>query len=475
MNKEAVIKVIIGFVLVLFNSNFVLAGVVLDTTFNGSGVLVSNLNGGECTDIVKDSNNRLVIVGDSLNISGSNTDMTIWRYNSDGTLDTSFNSVGYVKHDNAAGGNTDDYGNSVALDSTGRIIVAGFSMSPTDNDMVIWRYNSTGTLDTSFNGTGFVVFNNAAGGNGDDLGNSIIIDSNGKIIVAGYSNNGTNNDMVIWRYNSDGTLDTSFNGTGIVVHNNAGGANSHDKGNSITMDSSGKIIVAGESRGVANYDMAIWRYNSNGTLDASFNGVGYVTHNNAGGGNAYDTGLSVVVGSSGKILVAGYSNAVSNQDMTIWRYNSDGSPDTSFNGIGYITHRSAAGGTGTDWGAVLIVESNDRITVGGSSVKALGGSLMTVWKYAFTAPVVLDNIKGYPNPFNPNRSPAIQFKNLTAGAIVRIYTVSGQKINEVAADTFGIASWNGTNSSGSAVASGIYLGYVSDGTNKKTIKIAVEK
>jgi uncharacterized delta-60 repeat protein len=147
------------------------------------------------------------------------------EYNSNGTLDSSFGNNGIVVHGNAAGGNGVDVGNSIYVDSTGKIYVTGYSYNGRDFDMVIWRYNSNGTLDTSFNGTGIVVYHNAAGGNGVDVGNSIYVDSTGKIYVTGSSWNGRNPDMVIWRYNSNGTLDSSFNGTGIVVHHNAAGGN----------------------------------------------------------------------------------------------------------------------------------------------------------------------------------------------------------------------------------------------------------
>ena len=66
--------------------------------------------------------------------------MTIWRYNSEGTLNTGFNSTGYVVHDSAAGGSGDDSGYGIAVDSSGRILVAGYSYNGSSDDMAIWRY-----------------------------------------------------------------------------------------------------------------------------------------------------------------------------------------------------------------------------------------------------------------------------------------------------------------------------------------------
>jgi uncharacterized delta-60 repeat protein len=119
---------------------------------------------------------------------------------------------------------------------------------------------ATGVLDTTFDGDGIVVHNNAAGGNSYDGGDSIYVDSNGKIYVTGRSWNGSNYYMVIWRYNSDGTLDTTFDSDGIVVHNNAAGGNSYDEGNSIYVDNTGKIYVTGCSYNRSNSYMVIWKY-----------------------------------------------------------------------------------------------------------------------------------------------------------------------------------------------------------------------
>jgi uncharacterized delta-60 repeat protein len=367
-------------------SGYILAKGVLDTSFNGKGIVVHhNADGGNRNDvgysIYVDSNGKIYVTGYSQN--ANNYDMVIWRYNSNGTLDTSFGNGGIVVHHNAAGGNNWDAGTSIYVDSNGKIYVTGWSRNSSGNDdMVIWRYNSNGTLDTSFGNGGIVVHHNAAGGNWHDVGYSIYVDSNGKIYVTGYSwNSNRDSDMVIWRYNSNGTLDTSFGRKGIVVHNNAAGGNSNDVGRSIYVDSAGKIYVTGFSWNGRDFDMVIWRYNSNGKLDTSFGNGGIVVHHNAAGGNAFDIGESIYVDSSGKIYVTGSSRDRSNNyDMVIWRYNSNGKLDTSFGNGGIVVHHNAAGGNAFDEGESIYVDSNGKIYVTGSS-RNRNDLDMVIWRY----------------------------------------------------------------------------------------------
>jgi uncharacterized delta-60 repeat protein len=241
--------------------------------------------------------------------------MAIWRYNANGSLDTSFGGVGYVVYDNAV---YYSYGFGSTIDAEGKILVTGANGA----DMATWRYNSNGSLDTSFGGVGYVVHHNAAGGDDVDEGRAVIIDTNGKILVAGESEgvSSTSWDMTIWRYNSDGSLDTSFGGSGYVSHNSAAGGNFSDWGQAITTYSNEKILIAGFSDSISQSDeMVIWCYNNDGSLDTSFGGVGYVVHNNAAGGNKTDKGQSITIDSSGRILVAGTSFG-SAPDMAIWRY-----------------------------------------------------------------------------------------------------------------------------------------------------------
>jgi uncharacterized delta-60 repeat protein len=180
-----------------------------------------------------------------------------------GELDESFGEGGIVVDHNAAGGNSADGGSSIYVDKKGRVYVTGCSVNKNgDLDMVIWRYNEEGKLDKTFGEGGIVLAHNAAGGKGDDVGNSIYVDSNGKIYVTGYSFNRNGDlDMVIWRYNEEGKLDKTFGKGGIVVDNSAGGGNSDDEGNSIYVDNKGRIYVTGYSVNKnGDKDMVIWRY-----------------------------------------------------------------------------------------------------------------------------------------------------------------------------------------------------------------------
>ncbi|MEN8146249.1 MAG: delta-60 repeat domain-containing protein [Campylobacterota bacterium] len=357
----------------------------LDPSFNGVGYVTDdNVSGGSGDDegrsLVIDADGKIVVAGSSFSDTLLYDDMVIWRYNCDGTPDTTFNGTGYVTDDSSAGNNGgNDNGNSVVLDADGKIVVAGYSATL---DMIIWRYNSDGDIDTTFNGIGYVTHHDAAGGGTYDYGKAVTIDANGKILVTGSSRNSSGKyDMVIWRYNSSGSLDSTFNGVGFAVHSGAAGGSGHDYGNAITTDADSKVLVAGASENINNLAMTLWRYDSNGSLDSTFNGVGYVTDNNASGGSSNDGGYAIAIDADGKIIVAGYStNLINTYDMVIWRYDSNGSLDTTFNGVGYVMHNGAAGGAGFDIGYSVTIDANGKIVVAGTSQNSNDYDL-AIWRY----------------------------------------------------------------------------------------------
>lgn len=361
----------------------------LDETFNGQGWTVHDGAAGGSGDdsgygIAIDPRGRIVIGGSSRAPGPERVDMTAWRFADGGVPDGAFNGRGWVTHHGAAGGDKEDIARGIAIDPSGRILVVGWSRrSGGNDDMVIWRYDDGGVLDVDFNGQGWVTHDSAAGGNKRDRGLAIVLDGAGRILVTGHSRApGGNVDMVIWRYNDDGSLDPTFAGRGWVLHDSAAGGLDRDEGRALALDPLGRIVAAGSSISPAgDTDMVIWRFDEDGLLDPTLGGRGWIVHDDAAGGGGADEGNAVALDGSGRILVAGSSvNAAGNPDMAIWRFEADGSPDVTFNEQGWFVHDGAAGGSGEDLGLAITLDSRGRILVAGSSLTPDGSREMVVWR-----------------------------------------------------------------------------------------------
>ncbi|WP_300329058.1 DUF4347 domain-containing protein, partial [Accumulibacter sp.] len=318
----------------------------LDTTFSGDGKLTTVVASGDdvAQAVTLQADGKILVAG------YSNNDFALVRYNTDGTLDTTFSGDGKLT---TAIGASGDYATGVAVQADGKIVVAGYYLSGNYKFAVV-RYNADGTLDTSFSGDGIATL---SFGTSNEYGYSLALQADGKILVAGEANMSGNVDVALARLNTDGTLDASFSGDGMVTTAIGTGI---DSGRGVTVQSDGKIVVAGSSSNGSNNDIAVVRYNTDGTLDTSFSGDGKLT---TAVGSGADEGRGVVVQSDGKIVVTGYS-VNSNNDFALVRYNSDGTLDTSFSGDGKLT---TAVGAGTDWAYKAAVLSDGRILVAGES------------------------------------------------------------------------------------------------------------
>ena len=185
------------------------------------------------------------------------------------------------------------------------------------------RYNSDGSLDTSLNGSGKVT---TAVGAGDCHGEGMALQGDGKIVVAGYSfNAGGYCCFTVLRYTADGSLDTSFADSGKVT-TSIGDKNA--RAESVTIQGDGKIVVAGWFNASSNNDFAVVRYNANGTLDTSFNETGKATADF--GADAY--GQSVAVYGDGRIVVTGYTTKSyeSKKQCALACFKANGSLDHEF-------------------------------------------------------------------------------------------------------------------------------------------------
>jgi uncharacterized delta-60 repeat protein/LPXTG-motif cell wall-anchored protein len=340
----------------------------LDTTFDTDGKVTTNIGIRSSIDQAKSvalqSDGKIIIAGRT-RPSGTE-DFVVVRYNASGSLDTTFDTDGKVTTD--IGSNTDDEAYSVAVQPDGKIIVAGIS-SDNDDDFAVVRYNPNGSLDTTFDTDGKVTTN--FGNNFQDQAYSIALQTDGKIIVAGVSLN-VDRDFAIVRYNTNGSLDTTFDTDGKVTTDFGSGAN--DDARSVTVQSDGKIIVAGFSF-VNDNDFVIARYNTNGSLDTTFDTDGKVTTDFGSGAN--DDARSVTVQSDGKIIVAGDSSS-GNAQLAVARYNTNGSLDTTFDTDGKVT--TSFGNITDAYAGSVTMQPDGKIIVGGVYYQ-MSSSSMAVVRY----------------------------------------------------------------------------------------------
>jgi len=300
----------------------------LDRTFNRTGKVTTTIGrAAGANSVAMQRDGKIVLAGYSTD--ASKQDFALTRYNADGTLDTSFNNTGKVT---CAVGTDKDQARSVAVQSDGKIVVAGHSSTDRKCKFALVRYNTDGTLDTTFNSTGKVT---TAIGSGKDDGYCVALQTDGKILVAGNSFDGNREyEFALVRYNTDGSLDTSFNGTGTLTTDIGGG----DAAHSVTVQSDGKIVAAGSTT-VGNANFALVRYNTDGSLDTTFHGTGKVTTVIGSSQNLGYIGSGVALQSDGKILVTGYSFNTGRDYFALVRYNTNGDLDTKAQQHGKADHR----------------------------------------------------------------------------------------------------------------------------------------
>lgn len=296
----------------------------LDTTFNGNGKVLTAFGefNSSVNSLAIQPDGRIIAAGAVFNHVDSQFGLT--RYNTDGSLDTTFGMGGKVVSDFSVSKMSL---NSIVLQSDGKIIGGGIIYNNyTDAQFVLARYNSNGTLDTTFETDGIII------GSSFHI-SSVILQSDGKIIVAGFSFVGSSRNFQMYRYNNGGDVDTSFGVSGIVTTPIGGKDFAHD----VALQTDGKIILSGASHnssGEYNSDFAIVRYHVNGTLDTTFgtSGIKIIDIDDI------DEARSVKIQTDGKIVLTGwsYSSSGSPYFYKIMRLLANGNLDTNFGTDGTV-------------------------------------------------------------------------------------------------------------------------------------------
>ena len=308
----------------------------LDLTFGNDGIVV--------TDFDRGSERGFGIAiqqDDKIVVAGGQSDFDLARYNTDGTLDTSFDGDGKV----TTSFGVFDQAFAVAIQPDGKIIAGGTSGL---GDFALARYNEDGSLDPTFDGDGKVTTNLAT----LDEVRGLVIQPDGKIVAAGLTESvvPSYESFAIARYNPDGSLDATFDGDGVVI-TDLGGI---DEAEAVALEADGRIVAAG--LGGPLFDFALARYNADGSLDASFGAGGLLTTDF---GN-FDSANGIVIQPDGKIVVAG----VGGNRFALARYNADGSLDTSFDGDGKVM--TEFNGENIESANGLVLQANKKIVAIGT-------------------------------------------------------------------------------------------------------------
>jgi uncharacterized delta-60 repeat protein len=297
----------------------------LDPTFGNGGKVRTTISGYDdfVSDVAIQGDGKIVVAGTTTSSPAPRPALT--RYDNSGNLDPSFGGDGIVRAPETR--SFHEVASAMELQPDGRIVTAGFQWDREREDFAIARYGSDGTADSSFGGTGRVV---TRLGSGNARAVDVALQADGKIVAVGTAH-GEGQDLALVRYDLDGTLDASFGGTGVVTTIGS----KHEVACSVAVQSDGKIVVAGTSIERIDHlalSILVARYHPDGTVDTSFGGTGTVT---ATMGRTDAAGL--VLQEDGKIVVVGRSWNGSSFEMLVVRYETDGALDETFGDGGQVT------------------------------------------------------------------------------------------------------------------------------------------
>lgn len=342
----------------------------LDNTFNSTGVVLASIDKTKpntAADVKIQTNGKIVVCGTSY--VGSYKDIAIIRLNTNGTLDNTFNGIGKVTSDLLKSGS--DRIEKLAVQSDGKILAAGYTST---NNISLARYNANGTLDTSFNTKGYVTSNFQHTYFGNFFNSlAVLSQTDGKILVVGdyYSSKSNNQEIFVRRYNASGTVDTTFGTSGM----SSLGINAKwTISNAAILQTDGKIMIVGSSYVGTDNVFTLVRFNTNGTLDTTFNGTGFLNTTIS----VNSVGNSILLQPDGKILVGGWITNGADRDLLMMRYNSNGTLDGTFNGNGKVTKGV---GTGNDEILKLALQADGKIAVLSSYVNTSGTGRLALQRY----------------------------------------------------------------------------------------------
>jgi uncharacterized delta-60 repeat protein len=320
----------------------------VDTSFQGGNVMVPvGPADAYAYAMAAQKDGKIVVVGTRYEHHG---DFAVMRLERDGELDTTFGDGGLVATEVGDGS---DVARAVAIDEEGRIVVAGTSTSTaTGLDFAVVRYLPTGEVDESFGEAGKRI---VSFGDDSDTAYAIALQSDGKIVVGGDSNQGSSStgvDFALLRLLDDGSVDESFGDGGLVTQSVAqfGGRDSIYGLALQTVDGEERIVAAG-----GEGDFSLARFHDDGALDESFGELGTVSHLF---GSTIGAAYAVAVSEDDELIVAGHAQ----HDFALAKLALDGS---LFEGFGEKGKVVTAVGDNWNEAHALGLDEQGRVLVAG--------------------------------------------------------------------------------------------------------------
>jgi uncharacterized delta-60 repeat protein len=304
------------------NSDFALARLntdgSLDSTFGEGGKVITDLGSPSdyANDVVVQSDGKIIAAGKVIFGDIATANFAMIRYESNGEVDTDFGVDGIA----ITSIRDEDEAQEIVILPDGRIILGGFAAVMATGDYAMVRYLPDGTEDKSF-GTGGKVVTDLAGIGNSDFETCMLVDQNGKILLAGAANYnffGAGSDLGVVRYDSEGNLDPGFGIGGIYILNLGGVEEIQD----MVQQPDGKYLLAGKTDaiGVINKWLLV-RIVEEGGLDTIFGNHGLVVTNMPG--NLNEEAVAIELQKDSRIVMGGFPGDFSQADFTLARYIAD--------------------------------------------------------------------------------------------------------------------------------------------------------
>ncbi len=352
----------------------------LDESFSGDGWATAPISGGDGVDIAQGvavERDRKIVAAGYSGPSVLRTDVSLARFNPNGSLDRSFAGDG-TRRFNLAPGHNNDAAADVAVQRNGKIVVTGFAtQSPTKDTLLVARFTRSGKLDPTFSGDGRETI--PFPGRPESGGESLAIQANGRIVAAGSAAPGmTSGDMAVVRLMPNGKLDRSFSRDGrrrITFPNGTGDSEALGVG----LQGDGTIVLGGYSSQVNHgRDFAVAALRPNGSLSSSFSHDGRATFGFGNGAND-DQAVALAVARHGGIALAGAvaPSGATSADFGVLRLHRDGTLDRSFSGDGRETFDFDNPGEG-DVATGIAFQADGKLVVSGASHQGLHGAEFAV-------------------------------------------------------------------------------------------------